>query len=102
MSYRDNGLYNTKEKVARFLEDDPRTRNSDSLLFIKYCEKQLGRQLPELREVLLNENIPAFETVRRARQKVQEMRPDLAATEKVRRRRQESRVAFEVFARSGK
>lgn len=93
-------IYNTKEKVIRILEEEPATRSSDGLLFIRYCERQLNCKLPEIRKILLSDEFPAFETVRRARQKVQETNPELSANAFVKRARMENQVVFENFARS--
>lgn len=87
------GFNNTKNLVHRILVEEPRTRNSDNLLYlsvIRHVSAVNGVNLEELKVVdflsdnLIKKEFPPFETVRRARQRVQEKNPSLQATEGVR------------------
>lgn len=80
-------LKNTTAIVKDLLINNPNTRNSDDYLYYKVCE----RIAPECINnkfwyVLLNRKqygLPAFESVRRSRQKLQETYPELASNGKV-------------------
>ena len=84
-------LKNTTARVKSFLEQDKQCRNSDSYLYLKVLSvigKQKGIDLDKMTVpfFLLNlhgAGFPGFETVRRARQKVQQHHPELAACDKV-------------------
>ena len=45
------------------------------------------------------DEFPAFETVRRARQKVQERNPELQGVERIKAKRKENEEIFREFAR---
>lgn len=73
----------------------PDFRNSDMRLFWDICErKQLAREGFISKQNFLN--APAFESISRARRKVQENHPELGATKEIRRGRavKESKKGF--------
>lgn len=87
------------ENVRVILENDPETRNNDNALYIKIVE-HVDKDLIYLPivELLMNAekyNVPRFESVRRARQKLQAMYPELRASKAV----QEARAECEEIVR---
>lgn len=101
-------LKNTTALVKSILEQDKQCRNSDSFLYLKVLSvtaKQKGIDLEKMTVpfFLLNlhgAGLPPFESVRRARQKVQAAHPELAACERVEGLRAENEAAFREYARS--
>ena len=93
--------------VKHILEHDPKARNSDSYLYMKIIEiKAQGWEMPlcnvSVMYFLQNMkmlDVPPFESVRRARQKIQAKYPDLAACKEVREGRMEKEEAYYQFAK---
>ena len=100
-------LKNTTALVKSILEQDKQCRNSDSFLYLKVLSevgKQKGIDLEKMSVpyFLLNlhgAGMPPFESVRRARQKIQAAHPELAACERVERFRAENEVQYRAYAR---
>lgn len=100
-------LKNTTALVKSILEQDKQCRNSDSFLYLKVLStaaKQKGIDLEKMTVpyFLLNlhgAGLPPFESVRRARQKIQAAHPELAACERVEGFRAENEAEFRAFAR---
>ena len=104
-------LKTTKAIVTHILERDVQARNSDNYLYVEVLKTISSRDfnlapveymsLDHFFEWLGKENCPypGFETVRRARQKVQAEFPHLAASERVQEFRAENETAFREFAR---
>ena len=100
-------IKNTTNLVKSLLEDDERARNDDDYLYWRVAEETAkGKIIPvstlPLRHFLLNRKffgVPAFESVRRARQKVQAKCPDLAASEEVRAKRKKREKEMREYAR---
>lgn len=72
-------LTTIKEKVEKILKEFPKTRDSDKLLWIAYMviyhdlKHVLGEKSYQyFKMMLLDENVPTMESVRRVRQKLQE------------------------------
>ena len=101
-------LVNVTELVKTILEADQRARNSDSFLYLrvlKHIESEQGEKLNSVTvfDFLLNMQgkvYPCFESVRRARQKIQREYPELAASDDVKAYRAENEVGFREYARS--
>jgi hypothetical protein len=101
-------LKNTTALVKSILEQDNQCRNSDSFLYLKVLSaaaKQKGIDLEKMTVpyFLLNlhgAGLPPFESVRRARQKIQVAYPHLAASKAVQDFRTENEAAYREFARS--
>lgn len=101
-------LVNVTELVKSILEEDQRARNSDSFLYLRVLKRIESEQREKLQGVtvfdfLLNlqgKVYPCFESVRRARQKVQRAYPELAASEEVKAYRAENEDMFREYARS--
>lgn len=100
-------LKTTTSIVKAILEEDERTRNSDSYLYLKVLE-YIGRQkgmhfhlwtVATLLTSLDEFNLPPFESVRRTRQKVQQTYPHLAACKKVEEQRMANEEVYRAYAR---
>lgn len=100
-------LKNTTALVKSILEQDKQCRNSDSFLYLKVLSvtaKQKGIDLEKMTVpyFLLNlhgAGLPPFESVRRARQKIQEHNPHLAACEAVEVFRAENEAEFRAYVK---
>lgn len=94
--------------VQHILETDERARNSDSFLYMKVLtaigtEKGIDIHSMPITVFLLNLRefgFPPFESVRRARQKIQAKHPELAACDAVRAFRGENEAKYREYARS--
>lgn len=103
-------LNQTKKLVEYILTIDERTRNSDSYLYLqvlRFIALRSGINLNKIpvTEFLLNMNnypFPPFESVRRARQKLQAEFPSLAACDTVQENRAEYEQIYHDFALEGK
>lgn len=96
-------LKNTKERVLEILERDEKARNSDDYLYYMVCRSidDISVHLP-FWKVLLNRkefHYPAFESVRRSRQKWQQKFPELAGDSDVEAHRVLNEETFIDFAR---
>lgn len=100
-------LHTTTELVKGILQEYPNTRNSDNLLYLKVCE-QIGNEhgininkmsMPFFLMNLKEYNMPAFETVRRTRQKLQATYPELSAKADVEAQRMLNEEDFREYAR---
>lgn len=98
----------TTRLVKDILTKDERARNSDSFLYFLVLEeysRQTGDAIISMtvREFLLTMNklgVPGFETVRRARQKIQAAYPELAACDKVEAMRIVNEEKFKAYAQA--
>ena len=103
-----NELKTTKGLVKTILTNYPQTRNSDSLLYLKVLQRIAGVNdinlenitIPTFLSGLNKSPFPQFESVRRARQKLQAEFTELSANEEVQEFRDENEVAFREFSRS--
>ena len=96
-------LKRTTELVKHLLQTIPATRSSDDRLYLEVCKVRCKPclQVP-FGIVIANRstyNIPAFETVRRTRQKVQEHHPELAAVPDVEAMRMVNEEEYRAYAR---
>ena len=102
-----NNLKNTTELVKIILDQDERARNSDSYLYLKVIQilgerKGINVYKTPVTVFLLRMNewqFPPFESVRRARQKVQANFPELAATKKTRANRKKNEAVYHNYAK---
>lgn len=101
-------LVNVTDLVKAILEKSQQARNSDSFLYLAVL-KQIGVEsdidIESVRvfDFLLNlqgKAFPCFESVRRARQKIQREYPELSACDEVNAYRDENEAAFRNFAMS--
>ena len=94
--------------VKNILENDHKARNTDTHLYLKVLEHYSGLRgidihamtVPVFLKELDKHSFPGFETVRRSRQKVQAIYPDLAPTESVGRKRSKNETVYKDFALS--
>ena len=95
--------------VKTILKQDERTRNSDSFLYFEVL-KRIGAEngidiegmsITSFLLTLSNSPFPPFESVRRARQKLQNKFPELSANSVVEAYRAENEVVYREYARSG-
>lgn len=100
-------LNTTTELVRGILKECPEARNSDNILYIKVCEK-IGRtngidinkmSMPYFLLNLKTYHMPAFETVRRTRQKLQATYPELASDSNVEAQKMLYEEDFRKYAR---
>lgn len=89
--------------VKDILVNDPQSRNSDEYLYYKVCQKVGGRfvTLP-FWQVVVNRKkygLPSYETVGRARRKLQETHPELAGNSTVEAHRMLNEEVFKDYAR---
>lgn len=100
-------LITIKKLVKNILEQDAMSRNSDSYLYLKViCKiaeiKKFDLNVVSVTDFLSNMSkwgFPPFESVRRARQWVQEHYPELSSTERIKAKRKENEAVFRNFAR---
>ena len=99
-------LYKTSKLVHEILLQDERTRNSDSFLYLKVLgvlglKKGIDIDSMSITTFLLNMTeygFPPFESVRRARQKIQHEHPELAGNRKIKEYRQVNKGVYMNFA----
>lgn len=91
-------LSNVKEMVRFELENRPETRDNDRLLIVKVYEDYFGIKNDPFYEVLMRDDVPNFETIRRNRAAIQRDEPDLRASERVQELRfDREQVYFDFF-----
>lgn len=97
-----NKLYEIKEQVNQILEENENARNSDNKLYIEVCNRvnpsALRLPFADVIGNLADYNLPPFESVRRARQKLQAAHPELRPCDEVALLRAENETAYEEFA----
>jgi hypothetical protein len=102
-----DSIKNTSDLVREVLVRSPQARNSDNYLYYIICKAKLAGQGIDIDKIsfqdgLLRRNdygLPAFETVRRTRQKVQQYFPELASNAEVEAMRVIQEEAFRDYAR---
>lgn len=89
------GLYKVEDLVKEILENIPEARNDDYYLIYE-VEKRLEPELLNrtYREYLLSTKTISFKTIERARRKVQSSHPELQASKKVQKVRDEYEMAY--------
>lgn len=97
----DKGVLDATKYVLTYY---PNSRNDDGLLISKVMEK-INPSIKGLKFNFVLENInalglPSFETITRARRKLQEKFPRYKADEKIKNARDELEKEFREFARS--
>ena len=89
--------------VYRLLCEDAKARDDDVYLYLRVCKhfdaealnEPFGRVLSSLRDYYL----PPFETVRRSRQKNQQLHPELSASEEIKKIRDKTRKKYRAYAK---
>ena len=96
-------LKTTTNIVKHILEHDPAARSNDDYLYYVVCSTINGDSVYQpFWKVILNRkeyNLPAFESVRRSRQKMQEKHPELAGDSTVEAYRVMNEEVFREYAR---
>lgn len=100
-------LNTTTGIVKRILTEQPETRGNDNLLILKVLEEIAAHYGVDLEEVSIvtflhdyaGFEFPAFETIRRTRQKVQHDWPELRPDETVQKFREEREKQYRDYAR---
>ena len=105
-------LLNITETVKTILEDKPSTRDDDNLLWLEVLRaavrnRKYGSQMVDLTLAYVLTSIhrlglPSFESVSRARRKLQEKYPELRGTRAVQEKRKEREAVYEEYARNGR
>lgn len=94
----------TSDLVKEILMEEPEARNSDMYLYYMVCLKTdariLGKPFAQVIMNLKSLNLPPFESVRRARQKLQSAYPELAGTDNVEAFRSENQNIVKGYAKA--
>lgn len=91
-------LSKVKEMVRFELENRPETRNNDRLLIVKVYEDYFGIKNEPFFDVLMRDDVPNFESIRRNRAAIQRNEPNLRASETVQELRfDREQVYFDFF-----
>ena len=89
-------------KVLQMLKEHPATRSNDRLLIREIYTKCYGvNPFAPFGEVVMRNDLPSFESIRRARQKVQEYCEDLRAEEPTESIRIAEQEEYLEYAREG-
>lgn len=99
-------LRNTAKAVKRALETDRKARNCDDYLYFLVCKEKLSEIGVDIKTLSFETallwrkvyKLPPFETVRRARQKIQSKYPELSGCVVVERARAEKMTDYRAFA----
>lgn len=102
-----NSLYTIEKLVQKILLEDAEARNDDNYLIFKVymqigADKGIDLDKQSFQYILLNRKscgFPAFETIRRTRQKIQQWNPDLRASDEVQAWRTLNEETFKDYAR---
>ena len=89
-------------EVKELLQKYPRARDDDMLLYSYYMNIKgysWNITVSELYYLQKEGNLPTFESVGRARRKVQELNPELGPTTQVRKMRYRAEEDFKAFSR---
>lgn len=93
-----DNLKQIKKLVMAELKQNPVSRKSDQILFLGVCRRMGVDTSHSFDDLVLNHQMPSFESVRRARQKAQSEHPELK-DEKTMERRAELETVYRAFAR---
>lgn len=95
-------LTELQNKVKEILESGKKYRSSDNLLYLKMLKLSgvnMDTSIFNFYDHFCDYNVPRFESVARARRKVQEHYPELKSDEPVRTWRKENETAFRNYSR---
>jgi hypothetical protein len=101
-------IKDVEKRVRAILIEDRQARNSDSFLYLKVLQKMgaekgidiEGLSIPTFLLTMSELGFPPFESVRRARQKLQEHNPELRACEAVEEARAENELGYREYVKS--
>lgn len=93
-------LKRMQDMVTYLLEKYPKTRDDDRLLIgaVYACFYNVDVANATFKEVLLNDRLPNFETIRRCRQKIQEQNEDLRGTKAKEKKRLNAQKEYIEYA----
>lgn len=98
-------LRNTTKMVKYVLEKEPRTRNSDNLLWLEVIklvnQGVLRKPMAEVLQNLNEYNLPSIKTVGRCRRKIQAECPELRANKSVQCCRDDREEEFREWSKVG-
>lgn len=96
-------LYKVADIVKDILQENEQARNSDKLLYFEVCKRLnawvLDERLGDFLLTFSDYNLPQFESVGRARRKIQAQFPELRPIKDVEVGRYERSIDYEKFAR---
>lgn len=97
-------LQTLKEDVYKILTKIPETRNSDMILYYEYCIQNWVRDYDMWKvfkdsEYRKQKRISVFESVSRARRKIQEENPELRADKAIENLRKDRKTEFISFSK---
>lgn len=98
-------LTTLQKAVKSILESGKKYRSSDNLLYLrvlKLAGVNMDTSIFNFYDHFCDYNVPRFESVARARRKVQELYPELKSEEPVKKWRKENETAFRKYSREGK
>lgn len=97
-------LKRIEDIVKKVLTDDEQTREDDALLFIKVCQELNGAVLNHAFGFVLENfstyGLPKYESVGRARRKLQAACPELRPKREIEKLRSERAIDFMNYART--
>ena len=87
-------------KVLMTLKDFPDTREDDKELILRVYQQHYGVRLTEaFASVMWRKDLPTFESIRRARQRIQADCPELRANAEIEAVREEERKDYVRFSK---
>lgn len=100
-------IKDVEKRVKAILIEDPQARNSDSFLYLKVLKmigKENGIDVESISIIkflldMSNSPFPPFESVRRARQKLQSAYPELRGCKAVEEARAENELEYREYVR---
>ena len=100
-------LNTIQEKVRTILEENPRTRDNDMLLYLKlagqidnmYQQDSITKPFEEVIVNMKRYHLPSFGSVGRTRRKLQTKYPELRATENVQEFRTNLEEEYKEYSR---
>lgn len=101
-------IKDVEKRVKAIMMEDRQTRNSDSFLYLKLLQKMGAEKGIDIDSIPITTfllemseyGFPPFESVRRARQKLQEHNPELRACDAVAEARAENEIAVREYVKS--
>ena len=95
-------LQKIQTQVQDILERFPSTRSNDRLLIRTMYERYYGVDYYDsFGSIMMRTDLPSFESIRRARQKIQADREDLRGDKKSEKARLEKQLDYIRFAKEG-
>lgn len=99
MSRKYRSLYDVQEIVFDLLSNNPKTRSSDRLLYLEVL-KQVGidPRIVSVSAVMLDDDVPIYPSISRARRKLQAKHPEFKADANVEAARELEEERFKNYA----